>query len=125
VIPHEAVEALASVLAQEALVEADMGGYGWNAETDSPERFMPRSRERAREYLEAAAPHLSFDVVEEWAVRFGNVRKAEDKSDAEQKVMDICKAIQDGTESPHLAPPHIIHRYRVNETELTPWKPAK
>ena len=57
-IPDEAVEALASVLAQEALVEADMGGYGWDAETDSPEQFMPRSRERAREYLKAAAPHL-------------------------------------------------------------------
>jgi len=64
-IPDEAVEALASVLAQEALVEADMGGYGWDAETDSPEQFMPRSRERVREYLKAAAPHLMAAAWEE------------------------------------------------------------
>jgi hypothetical protein len=57
-IGDEAVEALARVLAQEALVEADMAGAGWDAENDSPEPFMPRARERARAYLEAAAPIL-------------------------------------------------------------------
>lgn len=57
-IPTEAVEALAAVLAQEALVSADMDGHGWDAENDDPAPFMPRARERARTYLEAAAPIL-------------------------------------------------------------------
>ena len=57
-IPEAAVEALASVLAAEALFDADCSGSGWNAETDSTDHFMPRARSRAREYLEAAAPHM-------------------------------------------------------------------
>lgn len=57
-IPAEAVEALAAVLAQEALVSADMDGHGWDAENDDPAPFMPRARARARTYLEAAAPHI-------------------------------------------------------------------
>jgi hypothetical protein len=63
VIPAEAVEALAAVLAQEALVSADMDGYGWDAENDDPAPFMPRARERARTYLEAAAPYM---LAEAW-----------------------------------------------------------
>jgi len=58
VIPEAAVEALARVLAEEALFDADCGGYGWDAEKDSSDHFMPRARSRAREYLEAAAPHI-------------------------------------------------------------------
>jgi hypothetical protein len=65
VIPDEAVEALARVLAMEALVEADMGGYGWNVETDNPDHFMPRARERAKKYLEAAAPHMRAAIYAE------------------------------------------------------------
>lgn len=57
-IPAEAVEALARVLAQESLVEADMAGAGWDAENDDPAPFMPRARERAGAYLEAAAPYM-------------------------------------------------------------------
>lgn len=58
VIPAEAVEALAAVLAQEALVSADMDGHGWDAENDDPAPFMPRARERAHTYLQAAAPYM-------------------------------------------------------------------
>ena len=63
VISDEAVEAAASIIAQEALVNAAMDGYGWDAETDSPEPFMPLAREQARRYLEAAAPHM---LAEAW-----------------------------------------------------------
>ena len=69
-IPAEAVEALAAVLAQEALVSADMDGHGWDAENDDPAPFMPRARERARTYLEAAAPHMLAEALEEAADEF-------------------------------------------------------
>lgn len=58
VIPDEAVEALARVLANEALFAADIGGYGWGSDRDSSDHFMPTARKRALRYLEAAAPHL-------------------------------------------------------------------
>ena len=58
-IPEAAAEALARVLAEEALFDADCSGSGWNAETDSSDHFMPRARKRATEYLAAAAPHMA------------------------------------------------------------------
>ena len=61
-ISDEAVDALAHVLAHEALVEADIAGSGWDAENDSPEHFIPRARERARAYLEAAAPFIAAEA---------------------------------------------------------------
>lgn len=57
-IPEAAVEALARVLANEALFNADIGGYGWDSETDSSDHFMPNARKKALRYLEAAAPHM-------------------------------------------------------------------
>ena len=57
-IPEAAVEALARILANEALFNADIEGYGWDSDHDSSDHFMPRARSRAREYLEAAAPHM-------------------------------------------------------------------
>jgi len=57
VIPDAAVEALACLLAEDALF-ADPSDDGWNATLDSSDHFMPRSRIAARIYLEAAAPHL-------------------------------------------------------------------
>ena len=60
-ISDEAAEALACVLAYEALVEADMGGYGWDAQHDSSESFLPAARTRAKAYLEAAAPYILRD----------------------------------------------------------------
>jgi len=63
VIPDAAVEALASILANEALFNADIEGYGWDSDHDSSDHFMPRARSRAREYLEAAAPHM---LAEAW-----------------------------------------------------------
>jgi hypothetical protein len=80
-ISDEAVEVLAHVLAHEALVEADMAGAGWDAEHDSPEPFMPRARERAQRYLEAAAPHMLSQ--EQYAkVEYGVFRKNGDAFDA-------------------------------------------
>ena len=58
-IPDKAVEALARVLANEALYKADMDGFGWDAEVDSSDRFMPSARTKARRYLEAALPFLT------------------------------------------------------------------
>lgn len=66
-IPDEAVEALARILAYEALLDADMGGWGFDAETDSSGRFMPTARHKARRYLEAAAPHMLAEAWEEGA----------------------------------------------------------
>lgn len=63
-IPDEAIEALARILAEQALFEADCDGAGWNAETDSSDHFMPSARKRARRYLEAAAPHILKDLRE-------------------------------------------------------------
>lgn len=57
-IPDAAIEALAYVLAMEALFNADMAGTGWNADTDSCDHFLPNARSQARGYLEAAAPHM-------------------------------------------------------------------
>lgn len=58
VVPDGAIETLARVLANEALLMADMGGYGWNAETDSSDHFMDSSRVKARKYLEAVLPYM-------------------------------------------------------------------
>jgi len=67
VIPDAAVEALARILANEALFDADIGGYGWDSDKDSSDHFMPTARKRAREHLEAAAPHLMALALEEAA----------------------------------------------------------
>ena len=60
-IPAEAVEAAAKVIAGEELFRADCDGYGWDADTDSSDHFMPGARRKALRYLEAAAPHLMAD----------------------------------------------------------------
>ena len=57
-IPGEAVEAVARMLANEELFRAECEGYGWDAEKDSSDPFMPSARKEAKRYLEAAAPHL-------------------------------------------------------------------
>ena len=57
-IPDEAVEVLARILANEELFRAECEGYGWDAEKDSSDPFMPSARKEAKRYLEAAAPHL-------------------------------------------------------------------
>jgi len=62
-ISDEAVEAAARVIANEELFRADCGGYGWDAETDSSDSFMPNARKKARRYLEAAAPHQMGEQV--------------------------------------------------------------
>lgn len=80
-IADEAVEVLARVLANEALFNADVDGYGWDAETDSSNRFMPSARTKARRYLEAAAPHMKADVERDaynrgWGAGFRHARAA-------------------------------------------------
>lgn len=79
VIPAQAVEALAAVLAQEALVSADMDGYGWDAENDDPAPFMPRARERAHTYLEAAAPYMQAEALEDAAAAIERDEDPRDK----------------------------------------------
>ena len=63
----EAVEVLARVLANEELFRADCEGYGWNAETDSSDHFMPGARKKARKYLEAVGPSLMAQALREAA----------------------------------------------------------
>ena len=63
VIPDAAVEALARILANEALFDADIGGYGWDSDRDSSDHFMPTARKDALHYLEAAAPHMLAGVT--------------------------------------------------------------
>jgi len=65
VIPDEAVEALARVLASKALWDADVAGTGWDSETDSSDHFMPSARKTARRYLEAAAPFIAAQAWDE------------------------------------------------------------
>jgi len=45
------------------LFDADIGGYGWDSDKDSSDHFMPTARKRAREHLEAAAPHMLPDLA--------------------------------------------------------------
>lgn len=75
--------------------------------------------------LEAAAPHMQPDMLEEWAVQFGqgSLEEAEDRDDAERKMREIRECIADGIESPLLEPMRIVSRYRVASSELTEWKP--
>lgn len=64
-IPEAAVEVLARILANEALFNADIEGYGWDSDRDSSDHFMPTARKKAIRYLEAAAPHM---LAEAWEV---------------------------------------------------------
>lgn len=54
-----AVEAVAVLIAGDELYAADCGGYGWDAETDSIDTFLPGARKQARRFVDAAVPHLS------------------------------------------------------------------
>jgi len=64
-ITDKAIEALARILANEALFNADLDGCGWDAETDSSDHFMPTARKKARRYLEAAAPIIAAQAWDE------------------------------------------------------------
>lgn len=67
---------------------------------------------------------MPVQAVEEWAVQFavGSVEEAEDKAHAKRKIREIRECIRDGIETPTLEPMTIVRRYRVQETEFTPWK---
>lgn len=86
---------------------------------------VPRGMRAAiRAALEAAAPHMQPDLLEEWAVQFasGSVEEAESKADAHRKLHEIREAIVDGIETPSLEPMQVVRRYRVASSELTKWK---
>jgi len=55
---EKAVEAVAVLIAGDDLFAADCGGYGWDAETDDIDTFLPAARKKARRFLDAALPHL-------------------------------------------------------------------
>jgi len=88
--------------------------------------YLAIGRDEIRAILEAAAPHMGADVIEEWAVQFstGAVEEAEGREDAERKLREIRECIADGIETPALEPMIVVHRYRIEESELTKWKLA-
>lgn len=81
-------------------------------------------RIHARAALEAAAPHMQPDLLEEWAVQFssGGIEESEDEAAASRRLREIRECIADGIKSPTLEPMRIVQRYRVASTELTGWK---
>lgn len=98
-------------------VEAAISVFPWQAAD-----YLDNDTVRAA--LEAAAPHMQPDLLEEWAVQFsnGSVEESEDEADARRKLSEIRECIADGIETPALEPMRIVQRYRVASSELTEWK---